>query len=210
VKPRVVLIASTVAVYGLASGSDIDENTPRMADDPYGRSKIEAEDFLRAWGEERGVGVGIARLPLVAGKGAPGNLGAMVRALRNGRYFGVGDGSARRSMVLADDVAEGLCLIAQHGGGLFHLTDRRHPSFRELELALCGALGRRPPRRLPLGFAQAAGLVGSCVSGLGLPAPVTHAAIAKMTSSLTFDDSCAVGALGWAPSAVVDAADQLI
>ena len=64
----------------------------------------------------------------------------MIAGLRRGRYAGIGDGSTRRSMVLATDVAAALPELAALAG-VFHLTDRQHPSFSELEAAICEALG---------------------------------------------------------------------
>lgn len=204
-----VVLVSTVAVYGRDRGEGLDESTEAAARDPYGRSKRLAEEAVLEWCGRRGVRAGVVRLPLVTGAGAPGNLGAMVSALRRGRYVGVGDGSARRSMVLASDVAEVLPRVAEVGG-VFHLTDGHHPSFRELEAALCAALGRRLPLRLPLAAAMALGAVGDVVRAAGLPAPVTRATIGKMTATLTFSDERARSELGWRPRRVVDAAAELV
>jgi nucleoside-diphosphate-sugar epimerase len=203
------VFVSTVAVYGLECGSGLDEGTPRRATDPYGESKKTAEDLILEWGEKNGVTVGIVRLPLAAGAGAPGNLGAMVAALRNGRYLGVGGGDARRSIVLARDVARILPCVAEVGG-VYHLTDGHHPSFRELEDALCEALGRPSPKRLPLPVARAAALAGDVAGGIGLKAPFSSRAMRKMTSTLTFSDEKARTALNWQPARVVDAAAELV
>ncbi|HEY2952486.1 MAG TPA: NAD-dependent epimerase/dehydratase family protein, partial [Verrucomicrobiae bacterium] len=138
--PQSFVLISTVAVYGVEAGTLLDESIPVRATDAYGSSKREAEEAVTDWGKRQGVRVGIARLPLVAGPGAPGNLGAMVRGLRSGRYLGIGSGTARRSMVWAADVGRILPRLAS-GGGVFHLTDGQHPSFAELEAALAGALG---------------------------------------------------------------------
>src|SRR5690606_7779589 len=129
--PEAFVLVSTVAVYGREAGEGLTEATPREAEDPYGLSKRQAEDAVQAWGARHGVRVGIVRLPLVAGTGAPGNLGAMVQAIRRGRYLGIGDGSARRSVVLAADVARVLPAVAERGG-TYNLTDGRHPSFAEI------------------------------------------------------------------------------
>ncbi|HKZ02776.1 MAG TPA: NAD-dependent epimerase/dehydratase family protein, partial [Pyrinomonadaceae bacterium] len=111
--PRAIVLASSVAVYGVDNGILLDEATPRAAVDPYGASKREAEDALMEWSARHSVRATILRLPLVCGKGAPGNLGTMMQSLACGRYLGIGSGSARRSMVLARDVAEILPKAAQ-------------------------------------------------------------------------------------------------
>lgn len=208
--PGAFVLVSTVAVYGREAGEGLDEETPCEATDPYGLSKRQAEDAVLDWGARRGVRVGIARLPLVAGAGAPGNLGAMVRAIRRGRYLGIGDGRARRSMVLAGDVARVLPVMAERGG-IYHLTDGRHPSFAEVERAIAAALGKRPPRHLPSLAAQAGARVGDVILRVtGIRLPLTSRTLDKMTSTLTFDDSRARQALAWAPSPVLDRAAEWV
>jgi nucleoside-diphosphate-sugar epimerase len=208
--PEALLLISTVAVYGLRDGEEVDEATERRALDPYGRSKRQAEDLVREWGERHGVRTTIVRLPLVAGPGVPGNLGRMVTALATGRYLGVGDGAARRSMVRVTDVARVLPSIAEVGG-VFHLTDGYHPSFAELESAFATALGRRPPAHLPMPLARLAALAGDVIEHLTRRRmPFNHAALAKMMSTLTFSDEKARRVLGWQPTRVLDHVEELL
>ncbi len=208
--PQAFVLISTVAVYGLETGERLDESTARNATDAYGASKRLAEDIVMEWGGRRGVRVGIVRLPLVAGPGAPGNLGAMVRALRCGKYLGIGSGAARRSMVWAEDVGKILSKIAGVGG-VFHLTDGQHPSFAELETALSGAVGKRKPWRLPLRMAKLGAWTGDVVTGLtGRAVPLNARSLSKMTSTLTFSDERARTELGWNPSRVLDHAAELV
>ena len=205
-----VLLVSTVAVYGVETGELLDESTPRMADDPYGASKKQAEDRVADWCERKGIRCGVVRLPLVAGATPPGNLGAMIRGLRRGRYLGIGNGSARRSLVLASDVAQALPNVAERGG-IYHLTDGAHPSLRELESALCSAMGRSAPRRIPLGLAKAGGRLGDAVGGfLGRDVPLNSRVVSKMTSTLTFSDERARRELGWFPRPVTSAATEIV
>ena len=133
--PKTFVFISTVAVYGLESGQNIDENAPTSGETPYATSKIEAERFLLKWSETCGVDLVVLRLPLIVGQGAPGNLGAMVKNIRRGTYARIGSGEARRSMVLASDVAA-LLPTLQGKSGIYNLTDGIHPSFAMLEDAL--------------------------------------------------------------------------
>jgi len=208
--PESFLLVSTVAVYGLEEGVLLDETTERRANDPYGLSKRQAEDLVQEWGARHGVRTAIVRLPLVAGRGAPGNLGRMVAAMARGRYLGVGTGSARRSMVRVTDVAAVLPEVAQ-SGGIFHLTDGQHPSFAELEAALAAVLGRRPPWHLPMPLARAAAGAGEAIESLTRRRmPLDRRGLVKMTSTLTFSDEKARQALGWAPTRVLDFVPELL
>lgn len=208
--PRSLVLISTVAVYGKESGTDLDESTPRRAVDPYGESKGQAEDLVLQWGDRHGVQIGIVRLPLVAGRNPPGNLGAMLRALRKGRYMGIGDGLAKRSIVLAGDVVTALPRVAERGG-IYHLTDGHHPSFAELEASLCSVLGREAPRRLPLTVARLAGRAGDLVNTFTQGrSPITTRRVRKMTSTLTFSDEKARRELDWAPSQVLSLLEEIV
>jgi nucleoside-diphosphate-sugar epimerase len=208
--PEAVVFISTVAVYGLETGEMVDENASRMAEDPYGKSKRLAEDLVIQWCEANRVRCGIVRLPLVAGRGAPGNLGAMIRAVRGGWYLAIGNGEARRSMVLADDVAKGLMLVASRGG-VFHLTDGEHPRMRDLEDGLCKALGRPWLPRIPLSAARAVSRVGDfagIVSGLQMPFDTRR--YSRLTTALTYSDDKARRQLGWSPRGVLGAISELV
>jgi nucleoside-diphosphate-sugar epimerase len=208
--PASFLMVSTVAVYGAEKGELLDERTERRALDPYGLSKRQAEDLVQEWGERRGVRTAVVRLPLVVGPGAPGNLRRMAAALAAGRYLGMGKGVARRSMVRVEDVAAILPKAAETGG-VFHLTDRFHPSVGELETALASALGRRPPWRLPMPLAHAAAAIGDVLETvMRAKMPFNRRILSKMTSTLTFSDEKARQELGWRPARVLDSVDELL
>ncbi|GAB5534167.1 MAG: NAD-dependent epimerase/dehydratase family protein [Rubricoccaceae bacterium] len=205
--PPPVVLASSISVYGVEAGEGLTEETPLRAVEPYGRSKIQSEETVRAWGEQHGIPTAILRLPLLIGPSAPGNLGRMVSSIRSGRYVGIGAGEARRSMVLASDVAAVLSDAARVGG-TYNLSDGEHPSFTEMEVAIASRLGVSAPRHLPLGLARAAAAVGGGLDRLpGISFPLTPRTLTKMTSTLTLNDARAREALSWAPRSVLAHAD---
>lgn len=205
-KPTAFLFISTVAVYGLDSGEFIKESHALNGTTPYARSKIMAEEWLKGWAEERGIKLGILRLPLVAGPHPPGNLGAMINGIRSGRYLSIGQASARKSMVWAADMATIMPQLAKIGG-IYNLTDGYHPSFGELEKGLAGALMKKQPFKVPMAVA---GLLGYAGDILGSRFPVNTDKINKITSTLTFDDSKARERLGWKPSQVLDKVGEMV
>lgn len=207
--PSSVVLASTVAVYGREEGNDLDEDTPLEATDPYGLSKINSEKVLTDWCAENGVVRGIVRLPLIAGPNPPGNLGAMIRAMRKGYYVRLRGNPARRSIVRARDVAAILPVVAERGG-VFNLTDGVHPLIAELETALASTLGVRSPVSLPQFPLKLGALCGDVISRTGLPFPLTTRRLRKLTSTLTFSDSRARRELGWRPSPVMEHLQELI
>lgn len=196
--PGTLVFISTVAVYGVETGNDINETAPMLGGTPYADSKIQAEELLREWGKQNNVNMLILRLPLLVGENPPGNLGSMIKAIRKGYYFRIGDGSARRSMVLAEDIAE---FIAGSSGtnGTYNLTDGYHPSFYELEKVIALQSGKRI-HTIPAFLAKTAAIIGDILPGF----PVNSRKLSKLTQSLTFSDALARELLKWNPHKVID------
>lgn len=193
--PKQFVFISSVAVYGKENGENITENEKLSATDPYGLSKIQAEQFVLDWCRKNKVVCTILRLPLLIGKNPPGNLGAMIIAIQKGYYFNIGGGKAKKSMVLAEDVAGFIPVIASNGG-IYNLTDGIHPTFEEMS----AAIAKKKIFNLPLLLAKIAGKIGDL---LGDIAPLNSMKIKKITSNLTFDDSKA-RELGWNPQSVLE------
>lgn len=198
--PKQFLFISSVSVYGQVFGKDIKEEHQLQAKDSYGLSKIEAEKLVTKWCEQNKVVCTILRLPLLVGENPPGNLGAMLRAINSGYYFNIGGGKARKSMVLAADVAS-FILIAAPVGGIYNLTDGFNPSFYELSTVIAENKNKRKSLDLPLSIAKLLGCFGDL---LGDKAPVNSLKIKKITSDLTFDDSKARRSLDWNPTSVLE------
>jgi nucleoside-diphosphate-sugar epimerase len=198
--PEQFVFISSVSVYGQESGVNINEEYSLQAKDPYGLSKIEAEALVMAWCKKNNVVCTILRLPLLVGENPPGNLGAMIKAIDKGYYFNIGGGKARKSMVLAMDVAEFIPKVAAFGG-TYNLTDGVHPNFKELSSTISKQKNKKMPFDLPLVVAKAFGLVGDLLVN---KAPINSAKLKKITSDLTFDDSRARERLGWKPQGVLE------
>lgn len=201
IKPSAFVFISSVAVYGLETGVNVPESQPLAAVDPYGKSKIQAEAIVKSWCETHNVKCSILRLPLIAGQNPPGNLGSMIKGINKGYYFNIGGGIARKSMVLAQDVAE-VILPAAEIGGIYNLTDGYHPSFKELSTAISNQFNQqRFIFNMPLVIGQILGRLGD---KLGHYAPVNSLKINKIISDLTFDDHKARKSLNWSPRNVID------
>jgi nucleoside-diphosphate-sugar epimerase len=198
--PKQFVFISTVAVYGLCQGELINENTFLGAKDPYGVSKIQAEKLVQECCKQHNVVCTILRLPLVVGANPPGNLGAMIRGIYKGYYFNIAGGRAKKSMVLAEDVAK-FILKASEVGGIYNLTDGYHPSFSELSALIAKQLGKPKVYNLPLWIAKTAACFGDI---LEKKFPLNSNKLRKITSNLTFDDSKARQVLGWNPNKVLD------
>ena len=82
---RRFVYVSSLAVYGHFAGPRlISARSPLAPTNAYGLSKARAEEQLAALAGKGAFEVGIVRPPLVCGAGAPGNLGALRRAIVKG------------------------------------------------------------------------------------------------------------------------------
>jgi len=198
--PKCFVFISSVAVYGLETGHLISEDAPLLAEDPYGRSKIQAEKIIEEWCAKNNVVCTILRLPLLAGPNPPGNLKSMISGIKKGYYFNVAGGKAKKSIVLAQDVAEIIPTVAKVGG-IYNLTDGYHPDFSELSKLIAKQLGKSKPLNMPMWVAKLFAKIGD---RLGAKAPINSDKLNKITSDLTFDDSKARELLGWNPIKILD------
>ena len=202
-KPDYFVFISTVSVYGLDFGNDIAESTPLKSSEPYGRSKIMAEEVINKWGIANNVKITILRLPLIFGKNPPGNLKSMINAILKKYYFNIGKGDVRKSMVFAKDVAAFIPKIANKGG-VFNLTDGHNPSFRELSNIISTHYKINPPFSVNYYIVLLAANLGELVQKVfKLKMPINKRQFLKMTKALTFNDNKA-RALGWNPKKIID------
>lgn len=193
--PKSLVFISTVAVYGCEFGDLITEEHPREGNTPYAKSKIMAEDYLIDWCKKHGVTSGILRPSLLAGKDAPGNLGAMVDAVRKGFYMNIAGGRVVKSILMAEDIANILPLIAEKGG-VYNVCDSYQPSFGQISESVAQQLGKRKPISIPYWMAWCMAKVGDL---FGSKAPINSYKLEKMTKSLTFSNEKACKELGWEP-----------
>lgn len=197
--PKQFVFISSVSVYGLAQGNNIDESSPLIGDSPYALSKILAEKFLIDWGKKNGVKILVFRLPLIVGYNPPGNLGKMIYSIERGKYFRIGSGNAKKSMVLVDDLAE-IILATSEREGVYNLTDDSHPSFLQIENFICNKLKKPKIISIPYYIAMILGKVGDI-----FPCFIFNSnTFQKITSDLTFSNNKAKKELGWNPRNILD------
>lgn len=198
--PKALVFISTVAVYGCEAGELITEEHPLNGEIPYAKSKIMAEEYLTQWCGKNGVVLGILRPSLLAGKNAPGNLGAMVNGIRKGFYLNIAGGKVKKSILMAEDIAHLLPLVAEKGG-VYNVCDTYHPSFGQIAESVARQLGKRKPISIPYWMAWCMAKVGDL---LGSKAPINSLKLKKITESLTFSNDKARKELGWEPMDVLE------
>lgn len=197
--PKAIIFISTMSVYGDVAGCNSTEETPLRGDSPYADSKIKAEQYLTDWCSKNGVVLGILRPSLLAGEGAPGNLGAMVNGIKTGKYLSIAGGKAKKSILMAEDIANLVPLVAKKGG-VYNVCDDYNPSFGELEASIAKQLGKRKPISIPYWTAKCLALIGDVFSFF----PINSARLDKIVTSDTWSNEKAKRELGWQPLNVLD------
>lgn len=140
---------STMGVTGGTRGVVVDETAPYRPKDIYTRTKAAAERWLLADGGAEGLAITIVRPADVYGPGDR-RLLKLLRMVKGGRFFYLGDGRGKRHMIYIDDLVEGM-LLAQESeaapGEVFLLAGPAPITLRDLVELVAEELGVDPPER---------------------------------------------------------------
>lgn len=167
--------------------------------DPYGQSKLEAENALFALARETGLEVVVVRPPLVYGPGVRANFDSLMKVVARGLPMPLGAIHNRRSMVALDNLVDLLVVCSTHpaaAGQVFMVSDNRDVSITELLRMLAAAMGRRS-LLLPV----PASWVASAARLLG-----KSAAADRLLGSLQVDIAPTCQTLSWQPAVSMEEA----
>ncbi len=165
--------------------------------DPYGVSKMEAEQGLREIAAETGMAVVIIRPPLVYGAGVKANFQAMMRWLVRGVPLPLGAINNRRSLVALDNLIDLIVTCVDHPAAAnqtFLVSDGEDLSTTQLLQRMAQALGK-PARLVPIPPTLLK--LGAALSG-------KTAVAQRLCGSLQVDISKTQQLLGWVPPLSVD------
>jgi nucleoside-diphosphate-sugar epimerase len=137
------LYISSVKVYGDEDRELLDEESTCIPGDAYGKSKLEAELYLKSI-ESNQFKVAIVRPPLVYGPGVKGNMIRMLKLADSNLPLPFAKTRNRRSMVFLDNLIELLNRIIVTGSsGTFVAGDARAVSTEELISEIRKAMDRK-------------------------------------------------------------------
>jgi nucleoside-diphosphate-sugar epimerase len=168
---RFVLISS-VSVYGKAGpeGSERSETSPCHPEGFYAESKYESENAAREVCEKKGIDLTILRLATVIGEGDAGNVSRLIKAVDKRKFYWIGRGENRKSLVYKGDVARACLAVLtgkQTGGGTYNISARPE-SMKNIVSYIEQALGKKVvPIGIPPGFLKLAFGVNSKTLGVG-------------------------------------------
>ncbi len=145
---RRFVFVSSIKVNGEATqlGHPFTADGESAPQDPYGVSKMEAEQGLRELSSRTGIEVVIIRPPLVYGYGVKANFASMMRWLRKGIPLPLGGvDSNRRSLVYVENLVDLIRVCVDHpkaANQTFLVSDGEDVSTTTLLRRMAKALGR--------------------------------------------------------------------
>ncbi len=135
---------SSVSVYGRVPDIRITEEQPyKKIRDPYGDTKIEAEQLVRKQAEKNRIDLTVLRPTAVYGEGDNKFLPSLVENLKTGKLRIMGDGDHSVDLVNVVDVAESVYLALlkpESVGQTYNIANENNPSWNEFLKAACKEL----------------------------------------------------------------------
>jgi nucleoside-diphosphate-sugar epimerase len=199
---RTFVFASTVKAVGEISREPWTERTPAAPADPYGRTKLAAEEAVRAAAVRHGLHAPILRLPLVYGPGMKANALRLFQVIDRGLPLPLGAVENQRSLLYVGNFVAAVGATIEHeaGNDLFFVSDGPSIATPDLIRAIARALAR--PARLvsvPVGLMRAAARIGDQTARVVPAVPFTSATLDRLVGSLAVDSSKLSAAVGFRP-----------
>jgi UDP-glucose 4-epimerase len=203
------LLMSTVKAMGEEEKGVFDETLPPHPSDPYGRSKLAAEQVVFDLGRNHRIHTVVLRLPMVYGPGAKGNVLRLLEAAARSRRLPFGCLMNRRSMVYVGNVVQAalVALVRPESMGQVYLVCDQAPySTRDVYLTICRAMGKPPLlRRVPVWLLRVVGGVGSAVEFLTRrKMPVDIGVVSRIADDLCFSSDKIRTQLGFIPPVALE------
>jgi len=196
-----MVFASSVKTVAEQSPVPLDETVRPVPVDPYGVSKLEAEEVLRAMGTRYGMRTPVLRLPLVYGPGVRANMLQLFRAVERGLPLPFGAVRNRRSLVFVGNLAHGIqcALRAPAAHDTYFITDQDDLSTPALIGLIAQALACRA-RLIPIPPAVLRGVADIAGRCRWSPALVRlEPMLQRLVESLAFDASALTRVAGYHP-----------
>lgn len=196
---RRFVFVSSIKVNGEATqlGRPFTADQVPLPLDPYGVSKLEAEQGLHDIEAQTGMEVVIVRPPLVYGPGVKANFATMMRWVTRGIPLPLGAIHNARSMVALDNLVDFLVTCIKHpaaAGQTFLVSDGEDVSTTELLRRTAQAMGKKT-LLLP---------VPASVLELGATLLGKRAVAQRLCGSLQVDITKTRRVLGWTPPLTLD------
>ncbi|MFN6969861.1 MAG: UDP-glucose 4-epimerase family protein [Rheinheimera sp.] len=196
---RRFVFISSVKVMGESTlpGAPYSVNDIPKPVDPYGISKLEAEQQLAALCQKTGMELVVIRPPLVYGPGVKANFLSMIKWVHRGIPLPLGAIHNQRSLVALDNLVDCIIKTTHHpaaAGQTFFVSDNHDVSTSNLLRGIARALGTQP-RLIPIPMA----LFNHVARLLRRPAIAQ-----RLCGSLQLDIRHTMDSLDWVPPFTFD------
>jgi nucleoside-diphosphate-sugar epimerase len=199
------IFISSIKVNGEKTkpGEPFTEDSIPQPEDPYGISKLEAEDGIREICNATNMQYILIRPPLIYGPGVGANYQRLMNLVQKRLPLPLGGIVNKRSMLALDSLIDFILLAAKHpkaANQLFLLSDKQSFSTPQLIEHIAKCMGYSSARLIPIPV-QVLRLVGLCFG--------QKDAIERLTESLEVRADKAYQLLGWRSPLEVEQAIQI-
>ncbi|MBU3604092.1 SDR family oxidoreductase [Polynucleobacter sp. AP-Kaivos-20-H2] len=199
------IFLSSIKVNGEKTnlGEPFTEHSIPKPEDPYGVSKLEAEEGVREICNATGMEYVLIRPPLIYGPGVKANYQKLMRLVQKRLPLPLGGIVNQRSMLALDNLIDFILLVARHpkaANQLFLLSDSQAYSTPHLIERMSKCMGYTSSRLISIP-AQILRIAGLCLG--------QKAAVDRLTESLEVSTRKAHQLLNWNPPLNVEQAIQI-
>lgn len=192
---------STIGVYGSSVNGLLDELSPLSPDNPYGRTKAEAERVVLDFSHS--LDVAVVRISETYGP-ADMRLLKLFRAIQKGRFVTLGNGLNERQLIYVEDLSRALLSAAQSSaavGQTIILAGSERLTTDDMVASISTAVGKPPrSRHVPLWpFDVAAAICEKLFPPLGLRPPLHSRRLDFFRKSFRLSTERAQRLLGFRP-----------
>ena len=192
---------STIGVYGQATESALDEESPTNPQNIYGITKLEGEKLALSYSDR--IFVTAVRISETYGPG-DGRLLKLFRAVDKGSFVMIGSGGNRRQLIHVDDLIDGLWLAGdteKARGEVLVVAGNEVLTTEQTVQIIAQTLGRDTRSwHLPmLPFLWLAWILEQTLGRLGIQPPLHRRRLDFFRKSFVFDTRKAEQVLGFIP-----------
>lgn len=145
---KTIVFTSSIAVYGASEEEKREDSLP-MPDNPYGISKLVAEEIHKTWqASGPSKNLAILRPGIIFGAGEGANFTRLYKAIKGRYFFYPRRKDTRKACIYVKDVAALCCHFAEHRKGLqvFNTVYPESPPIGEICAEIASVIHRLAPR----------------------------------------------------------------
>jgi GlcNAc-P-P-Und epimerase len=148
---------SSASVYGEYDFACVENKTPYVPVNAYGKSKLEAEGLFEEWAKrDSNVSIVHLRPSVVFGENNYGNIYRLINQISSGFYFNIKKGDALKSISYVENLVEATIFLMKsmkNGIEAYNYADEPHMNAIEISNVIAKALGKSNPITIPYGLA---------------------------------------------------------